>query len=549
MNTTEFLSIACAIVPDRRALIFEGLELTFEELQQRVNRLANSMSALGVGAGDRVATMQVNCNQSIEIYFAAAQLDALYVPLNFRARAEELEQMLSIAQPSILFIGERYLPLLQTGAGELPANRIVLLDVVPDGRSSEGHLAYHQLQSQGNPEQVHFSEADDDETTVIMFTAGTTGVPKGVMLTHDSFSSYLLATVTPADPEVEETNLLTVPFYHIAGLQAALAAIYGGRTLAIMRQFEPVEWLDLAQEQRVNRAMLVPTMLKQLMDHPRFREYDLSSLNVITYGAAPMPLPVIRQAIEEFPGARFINAFGQTETASTITMLPPEDHILEGTEQEVEKKLRRLTSIGKPLEDVEVMIVSEEGTPVASGEVGEIVARGERMMKGYWRQEAATGETLRSGWVYTGDLAYQDEDGYIYLAGRAKDFIKRGGEMIAPDEVEQTLMSHPLVEDAAVIGVSDLEWGEEVRALVVLKTSPAGDPTGDSAGAPGQAAGQDISEAELEAELIEHCRQKLAGYKRPRSVVFISSLPRNAMGKVLKRELREQYGYPIDSSS
>ena len=541
MNTTEFLSIACAIVPDRRALVFEGLELTFDELQQRVNRLASSLAKLGVGTGDRVATMQVNCNQSIEIYFAAAQLDALYVPLNFRARAEELEQMLAIAQPSTLFIGERYLPLMQTGSGVLPANRIVLLDRRPDG----GRLAYNDLQSLGDPEQVHFAEAGDDDTTVIMFTAGTTGVPKGVMLTHDSFSSYLLSTVTPADPDVEETNLLAVPFYHIAGLQAALAAIYGGRTLAIMRQFEPMEWLDLAQQQRVNRAMLVPTMLKQLMDHPRFRDYDLSSLNVITYGAAPMPLPVIRQAIEEFPGARFINAFGQTETASTITMLPPEDHILEGTEQEVEKKLRRLTSIGKPLEDVEVMIVSEEGAPVAEGEVGEIVARGDRMMKGYWRQEAATGETLRSGWVYTGDLAYQDEDGYIYLAGRAKDFIKRGGEMIAPDEVEQTLMSHPLVEDAAVIGVPDLEWGEEVRALVVRKTSRTEDFE--------EKADQEISETdldgELQAELIEYCRQKLAGFKRPRSVVFINSLPRNVMGKVIKRELREQYGYPIESSS
>ena len=545
MNTTEFLSIACAIVPDRRALIFGGLEFSFEELQQRVNRLSSSLSGLGVGAGDRVATMQVNCNQSIEIYFAAAQLDALYVPLNFRARAEELEQMLAIAQPSILFIGERYLPLMptgvQTGSGELPANRIVLLDGRPDGPTSNEHLAYDDLQSQGNPEQVHFSEAGDDDTTVIMFTAGTTGVPKGVMLTHDSFSSYLLSTVAPADPDVAETNLLSVPFYHIAGLQAALAAIYGGRTLAIMRQFEPAEWLDLAQGQRVNRAMLVPTMLKQLMDHPRFREYDLSSLNVITYGAAPMPLPVIRQAIEEFPGARFINAFGQTETASTITMLPPEDHILEGTEQEVEKKLRRLTSIGKPLEDVEVMIVSEEGMPVGEGEVGEIVARGDRMMKGYWRQEAATGETLRSGWVYTGDLAYQDEDGYIYLEGRAKDFIKRGGEMIAPDEVEQTLMSHPLVEDAAVIGVPDLEWGEEVRALVVRKTSRTV--------APGATADQDILETDLATELIDYCRPKLAGFKRPRSVVFVNSLPRNVMGKLLKRELREQYGYPMDSSS
>ena len=532
MNTTEFLSIACAIVPDRRALIFEDLELTFEEMQQRVNRMASSLSELGIGAGDRIATMQVNCNQSIEIYFAAAQLDALYVPLNFRARAEELEQMLAIAQPSALFIGERYLPLMrpgsQTRSSELPADRIVLLD----GQPSNRQLAYNDLQSRGNPEQAHFPEAGDDDTTVIMFTAGTTGVPKGVMLTHDSFSSYLLSTVTPADPDAEETNLLTVPFYHIAGLQAALAAVYGGRTLAIMRQFDPVEWLDLAQGQMVNRAMLVPTMLKQLMDHPRFGEYDLSSLDVITYGAAPMPLPVIQQAIKEFPGARFINAFGQTETASTITMLPPEDHILEGTEEEVGKKLRRLTSIGKPLEDVEVMIVSEEGTPVTGEEVGEIVARGERMMKGYWRQEAATNETLRSGWVYTGDLAYQDEDGYIYLAGRAKDFIKRGGEMIAPDEVEQVLMSHPLVEDAAVIGVPDLEWGEEVRALVVRKP---------------------ITEAniedELEVELIEYCRQKLAGFKRPRSVVFIDTLPRNVMGKILKRDLREQFGYPINSKA
>ena len=538
MNTSEFLSIACAIVPDRRAIIFEGLELTFEELQQRVNRLASSMAALGVGAGDRVATMQVNCNQSIEIYFAAAQLDALYVPLNFRARAEELEQMLAVAQPSLLFIGQRYLSLLNAGGAELTTNRVVLLD----GQPSRGLFAYDDLQSQGNPDQVHFAEAGDDDTTVIMFTAGTTGVPKGVMLTHDSFSSYLLSTVTPADPEVEETNLLTVPLYHIAGLQAALAAVYGGRTLAIMRQFDPVEWLELAQERRVNRAMVVPTMLKQLMDHPRFGEYDLSSIDVITYGAAPMPLPVIQQAIREFPGARFINAFGQTETASTITMLPPEDHILVGTEEDVERKLRRLTSIGKPLEDVEVMIVSEEGTPVTNGEVGEIVARGERMMKGYWRQEAATRETLRSGWVYTGDLAYQDEDGYIYLAGRAKDFIKRGGEMIAPDEVEQVLMSHPLVEDAAVIGVSDLEWGEEVRALVVRKTR-SHDAGGDTA------ARERFAEERLEAELIEYCRPKLASFKRPRSVVFIDSLPRNVMGKVLKRDLREQYGYPIDSTA
>jgi acyl-CoA synthetase (AMP-forming)/AMP-acid ligase II len=520
MNTTEFLTIASAIVPERPAIIFQDNRFSFGQLQERVNRLANALAQRGIGPGDRIATMQVNCHQSIEIYFAAAQLDAVYVPLNFRAKAKELDQVVAIGQASLLFVGERYLPLVQDSINDsgLSLNEVVLLD----GSPPPGACSYEELLQSGSEEQLLFPEADGEDTTVIMFTAGTTGVPKGVMLSHDSFASYLLATVSPADPDIEETNLITVPFYHIAGLQAALAAVYGGRTLAIMRQFEPLEWLTLAQNHRANRAMLVPTMLKQLMDHPQFREFDLSALKVITYGAAPMPLPVIQQAIKEFPNARFINAFGQTETASTITMLPPEDHVLEGTPEEVDKKLRRLTSIGRPLDDVEVMIVSEEGTPVPVGEVGEIVARGPRMMRGYWRQEAATRDAIRSGWVYTGDLAYQDEDGYIYLAGRARDFIKRGGEMISPEEVEQVLISHPDVEDAAVIGVPDLEWGEEVRAVVVRR-SPEVDEKG----------------------LMDYCHQRLASFKQPRSVVFIDELPRNAMGKVLKRDLRERYGYPV----
>ena len=510
--------IASAIVPDRPALVFEGQHFTFAQVQERVNRLANALSDLGVGPGDRIATMQVNTHQSVEIYFASAQLDAIYVPLNFRAKAEELAQMLEIAGPRILFIGERYLPLI-ADLEWLSPGQVVTMDCPAHG----GQRSYDEL-LQSPPDELHFPEGEEDDTTVIMFTSGTTSVPKGVQLTHDSFASYLLSTVEPADPDVLETNLLTVPLYHIAGLQAALAAIYGGRTLAIMRQFEPQEWLTLAQDLKVNRAMLVPTMLKRLMDFPSFVDYDLSSLRVVTYGAAPMPVPVIRQAIEEFPGVRFINAFGQTETASTITMLPPEDHVLEGTPEEIETKLRRLSSIGKPLNDVEVMIVNEEGAPVASGEVGEIVARGSRMMKGYWQQQDATIDTIKGGWVYTGDLAYQDEDEYIYLAGRARDFIKRGGEMISPEEVEQVLMSHPLVEEAAIIGVPDLEWGEEVRAVVVRNSDAVG-----------------------ESDLIDHCSEHLASFKRPRSVIFIDQLPRNVMGKVMKRDLREEYGQPIET--
>ena len=522
MNTSDFLMIASAIVPDRTALIFDGDEVSFAEFQEQVNRLANALADLGVGAGDRLAVMQVNSTQGIAIYFAAAQLDAIYVPINFRAKSDELRQMLRLAEPSYLFIGERYLSLVPTsGEGSLAPER----QIVMDGAASGGRLGYAELLSEAMPDQLHFPEAGDDDTTVIMFTAGTTGVPKGVMLTHDSFASYLLATVNPADPEEEETNLLTVPLYHIAGLQAMLAAVYGGRTMVIMRQFDPVEWLSLVQQHRANRAMLVPTMLKQLLDNPRFHEFDLSSLNVITYGAAPMPLEVIRQAIQEFPEARFINAFGQTETASTITMLPPEDHILEGSPEEIEKKLRRLTSIGTPLDDVEVQIVDEEGKPVPIGQVGEIVARGQRMMAGYWQQEEATRDTLRSGWIYTGDLGYWDEDNYIYLSGRAKDFIKRGGEMVSPEEVEQVLMSHPQVDDAAVIGVADVQWGEEVRAIVVRRSDQLG-----------------------EDELVEFCREKLSSFKRPRSIVFTDELPRNVMGKVMKRDLREEYGYPVEAN-
>ena len=515
MNTTDFLMIASAIVPDRVAMHFDGEEITFADVQESVNRLANGMADRGVGAGDRVAVMQVNCPEVIEAYFAIAQLDAIYVPINFRAKSEELEQMLKVAQPSLLLIGERYLPLLDNGGSGISTEQVVVLD----GEAPPSAMTYQDLIADAIPDQLHFAEAGDDDTTVIMFTAGTTGVPKGVMLTHDGFSSYLLATVNPADPDIEETNLLTVPLYHIAGLQAALAAVYGGRTLVVMRQFEPLEWMTLVQRYRVSRAMLVPTMLKHVMDHPRFEEFDLSSLEVMTYGAAPMPMEVIREAIRRFPGARFINAFGQTETASTITMLPPEDHVLEGSPEEIETKLRRLTSIGKPLEDVEVRIVDEDGNPVKAGEVGEIVARGTRMMRGYWQQEAATREAIRSGWIYTGDLGYQDEDSYIYLSGRAKDFIKRGGEMVSPEEVEQVLMAHPQVEDAAIIGVPDVEWGEEVRAVVVRREDSVG-----------------------EEDLIQYCQQKLASYKRPRSVVFVDELPRNVMGKVLKRDLREQYG-------
>jgi len=257
------------------------------------------------------------------------------------------------------------------------------------------------------------------------------------------------------------------------------------------------------------------------MDNPEFGKHDLSSLRVITYGAAPMPVEVIKRALGVFPGVSFINAFGQTETASTITTLSPEDHVISGTEEEKEKKLKRLSSIGKPMPDVEMKVVDEAGNELPPGEIGEIVARGPRVMTGYWKDEEKTEKTIdKEGWVHTSDMGYRDEDGYFFLGGRATDMIIRAGENISPEEIENVLHSYPKIEETAVIGVPDEEWGEQPRAIVVLKE-------GETATA---------------EEIMEHCRAKLASYKRPRSVVFVDELPRNPMGKVLKRVLREQYG-------
>jgi len=324
MNTTEFLTIANAICPDKEAIVFEGNRYTFSQLNERVNRLANAMLGMGVQQGDRIALIHVNCNQCIEAYFAIARIGGIYVPLNFRAKENELTYMLNTAEANTFFVGERYLDLVNSVKTSLSTVR----NYISIDSQHEGYSYYEDLIASASAEDV-FTDIGDEDTTILMYTAGTTGFPKGVMLSHNSFSIYVLENVTPADPISEEKNILTVPLYHVAGIQAMMAAIYGGRTLVMERQFEATEWMGLVQDEKVGRAMMVPTMLKQLMDHPDFSKYDLSSMQVITYGAAPMPLPVIRKAMELFSGVSFINAFGQTETASTITTLSPADHVID----------------------------------------------------------------------------------------------------------------------------------------------------------------------------------------------------------------------------
>ncbi len=517
MNTTDFLFITTAICPDRRFIVFEGKPWSFEQFNERVNRLANALREFGVKKGDRIGMLHVNCPQYVESYFAAAKIGAIFVPLNFRAKSDELSYMIGNAEAMVLLIGPMYFDMVQEMLPKLPS---VSACISIDDRQ-DGNPFYEDLINSASSDEM-VADIGNEDITVLMYTAGTTGRPKGVPLRHSGFVSYILENMDPASAEIEERNLLTVPFYHVAGMQAMLAGAYGGRTLVLMRQFEVKEWLKTVQEEQVTRAMLVPTMLKWVIDDPEFYDYDLSSLKIITYGAAPMPLNVIKKAIAEMPEVRFINAFGQTETASTITALGPEDHIIEGTDKEKETKLKRLaSSIGKPLSDVKVKIVDPQGNALPANQVGEIYAKGPRIMRGYWKEEEKSTQVItEDGWLRTGDKGWMDEEMYIYLAGRSDDMIIRGGENISPQEVEDVLHSHPKIDEAAIIGIPDPDWGQEPRAIVVKKK-------GENVGS---------------EEIVEYCRSRLAGFKRPRSVVFIDSLPRNQMGKVLKKELREKFG-------
>jgi fatty-acyl-CoA synthase len=522
MLITEFLDLAALLVPERTAIAFEGERYSYARLKERVNRLADSLNKLGLAKGDRAAILEVNCNQYVEACFAAVKAGGIFVPLNFRIREEELVYLVNKAEPKVLFIGSRYADMVNSIRSKLSSVKHFIVI----GDSYQGMESYDELITAGEPEEKTFAELKDEDIAVLIFTAGTTGFPKGVPQDHNAYSTYVLSNVDPPDPAAPpETNVLVMPLYHVAGMQALMAAIYGGRTIALMRQFDEKEWLDTVQREKATRVMVVPTMLKRIVDYPGLAECDLSSVRVITYGAAACPYEVLKKTIECFPGRALINAFGGTETSSTIAALRAEDQVITGKESEAEreKKLKRLaTSIGLPMDDVEIQVRDEKGKELPTGQIGEIVVRGPRIMKGYWRDEAKTDKAFTAdGWYRTGDMGYKDEEGYIYLTGRGDDVIVRGGENIGPDEVESVLSTHPEVEEAAVIGVKDEEWGQQVRAVVRLKK------------------GQKASEQEI----IDFCRPHLAGFKRPTSIVFVTQeLPKTATGKVLRRELRQKYG-------
>ena len=523
MNTAEFLTISSAIVPDRIALAEAEREVTYAELQSRVNRLAQSLQALGVGRGKNVGVMAVNSIEMVELYYATAAVGATYVPLNFRAKPEELQYMVNAADVSVLFVSERYWPLYEQIASDMPG----LEHVCTIGYEVDGHHSVEALREAGEDLPV-FVEIDEDDPTLIIYTSGTTSLPKGVVLSFRSLTALVVNTQAPADPvSDQQVVLVCVGFYHIAGATTMMSSVFSGRQLVIMPAFEPEGWLDLVEQRGVTHAFVVPTMLKRIQETPGIENRNLEKLELITYGAAPMPYEVVRHAVDVFgPHAHdvgLMNAYGQTEATGSMTFLGPDDHRLDGTPEENDLKLQRLRSVGRPMPDVDIAILAPDGRQLATKEDGEICIRGDRVMKGYNKREDDTSEALHDGWLHTGDVGHLDEDGYLFITGRIKDMIIRGGENIAPAEIEQVLEDHPAVAEAAVIGVPDAEWGEIVKAILVPAENVEASPE----------------------DLTDYVKTRLASYKAPALYEWTDELPRNHMGKILKTDLRDRFGAPV----
>ena len=511
MNTSNFVSIPATMFEDQEILVFDQHRFTYGQLWQNIQRLGNALRGLGVGRGDCVAVLQVNSHRYVEAYYATAAIGAVFLPINYRAKLPELEYMITTANAKVLLVGDRY---HDTVATLRPKLTCVHTYVAMEG-ARDGMLHLDRMITEASPE-LDPPEVDDEDTTILMYTSGTTALPKAVLLTYNDFTAYVTANVELADGTPRGTSLLCVPLYHIAGATNVMTNMFTGRKLVLLRQFDAGEWLRTVETEQVTHAFLVPTMVKQLIDHADFSKYDLSSLQNLSYGGAAMPFPVVRRAIEMFPKTvGFVNAFGQTETTSTLTVLGPDDHRLDGTPQEVELRLKRLKSIGRPLPDVELKVVDDDGKELPIGEIGELWVRTPRVMKGYGSGGGHT-SPLQDGWLPTRDMGWLDEDGYIFLAGRKDDMIIRGGENIAPAEVEAVIYSHPGVDEAAVIGLPDVEWGQRVAAIIVPR--PGVTLTAD--------------------EVSEFCRQRLASFKKPEVIHFVDALPKNQMGKVLKKDLR-----------
>jgi len=493
--------------PDAPALHYEGRDITFGELDARSNQLANALAAAGIGEGDRVAFLDKNGPEYFETTFALSKLNAVNVAVNWRLAPTEMAQVINDATAKALIVSQDFVPHIEKVEDDIPT----VATIVAIG----GHvrwLDYEEFLDAGDTTDPGKEGAGSD-VAFQLYTSGTTGLPKGVMLTNDNFFKGVMNVTESWRFTPDSVNIAVMPMFHIAGSGYSMVGLYHGCHTVLLRDVDPSLILDVIPRFGITNAFFVPAVIQFLLLTPGVEETDFSTLRAILYGASPITDSVLSKAMETF-GCEFIQVYGLTETTGAITQLDPEHHDPIGNP-------KLLRSCGKPYPWVEIRIVDPEtSADVPDGSVGELWTRSPQNMKGYWANEDATRAAVdEDGWFRTGDAGYRDENGFLFLHDRVKDMIVSGGENIYPAEVENVLAKHPDLADVAVIGVPHERWGEAVKAVVVLRE------------------GADMSDQDV----ITFAREYLAGYKLPKSVDFADVLPRNPSGKLLKREIRAPY--------
>lgn len=494
--------------PTAIALRFEGRDTSYGAFDRHTNQVANALIASGIQKGDRVAYIGKNSDHYFELLFGAAKMGAVTLPIGWRLAPAEMAYILADGACPLIFAGPEVAGSVVSALGDFSAPpRLIEME----GTGPDGFVAWRDAQPDRDP-AIGIARED---VAVQIYTSGTTGRPKGAMLTHRSLIS---GWRNAADAGLnwcqwgpEDVSLIAMPVGHIGGTGTGIVGLYNGARGVVAREFDPYAVLDFIEQEGISKVFMVPAALQIVVNQPRAREVDYSRLKYIMYGASPIPVDLLRECLEVF-GCGFCQQYGMTETCGTIVYLPPEDHDPEGN--------ARMRSAGVPMPGVELKIIDESGTTLPPGTVGEVATRSESNMAGYWKLPDETRKTVgEDGWLRTGDAGYLDEDGYLFIHDRVKDMIISGGENIYPAEVENAVYGHPDVAEVAVIGVPDDRWGEAVKAIVVLK--------------PGALTGPQ--------EILDFTRSRIATFKAPKSVDFVPALPRNASGKVLKRQLREPY--------
>lgn len=512
MNLSMLLTKTARMFPDKAAFIHKDRHIAYSQFSVRVNRLANVLKQLGLKKGDNVAILQYNYPETYEAMFACFKSGMGAVPINFRLHPKEIAFIVDHSEARAVILSSEFNDAIISVRDMISkANHLITLD------GAEGELlSYESLLESASDEFVDVDVSPDD-LAWLFYTSGTTGMPKGAMLTHRNLLAMTMnfyADIAPGFTP-DDVILHAAPLSHGSGLYG-LPNIGKGATNVILasKSFEPEIVFQTIQQYRVTNMFAAPTMIKMLVDHEALPKYDLSSLRSLNYGGAPMLVEDLKKAIEKL-GPCLVQLFGQGESPMTITYLPQWAHKATGTPEE----MARLGSAGFARTDVEVKIFDKDDNELPPRQIGEIVTRSDLVMQGYWRNPDATNSTIRNGWLHTGDVGYLDESGYLFIMDRSKDMIISGGENIYPREIEEVLIRHPSVREVSVIGVPDPKWGEAIKAVVSL--------------IPGKSA--------TEKELIDFCRDNIASYKKPKSIEFVDDLPKSNYGKILKRELRDRY--------